>query len=173
MDVLLTKQSGSGTNRGFRTIDNQVQTYLKKELGSPTFTQKGKSWQMRSLQYHQRFHVRGTLCIQPMYIVEEKKTSEKLISRKKIKKSKCRLYLQSQSQAWINAEWPFGLNVSNQQPGNLTNEMTESSIHQQIRTQEKEPIRKQDTKRNNQWTPSIQSLHSMKSRDSYFIRHVT
>jgi hypothetical protein len=24
MDVLLTKQSGSGTNRGFRSIDNQV-----------------------------------------------------------------------------------------------------------------------------------------------------
>jgi hypothetical protein len=30
MDVLLTKQSGSGTNRGFRTIDNQV--YLTTNL---------------------------------------------------------------------------------------------------------------------------------------------
>ena len=43
--------------------------------------------------------------------------------------------------------------------------MTESSIHQQIRTQEKEPIRKQDAKRNNQSTPSMHNLHSMKSRD--------
>jgi hypothetical protein len=43
--------------------------------------------------------------------------------------------------------------------------MTESSIHQQIRTQEKEPIRKQDAKRNNQSTPSMQNLHSMKSKD--------
>ena len=51
MDVLLTKQSGSGTNRGFRTIDNQVYTY-RKELGSPTSTQNGKSWQMGPLQLH-------------------------------------------------------------------------------------------------------------------------
>jgi hypothetical protein len=36
----------------------------------------------------------------------------------------------------------------------LTNEMIEFSIHQPIRSQEKEPIRKQDTKRNNKSTPS-------------------
>ena len=33
MDVLLTKQSGSGTNRGFRSIDNQVYTYLQERAG--------------------------------------------------------------------------------------------------------------------------------------------
>jgi hypothetical protein len=38
--------------------------------------------------------------------------------------------------------------------GFLTNEMTEYSIRQPIRNQEKEPIRKQDAKRNNQSTPS-------------------
>ena len=62
---------------------------------------------------------------------------------------------------------------TNQMAGFLTNEMAESSVHQPIRSQEKEPIRKLDTERNNQSTPSIQSLHSMKSRDSHFIRHVT
>ena len=30
MDVLLTKQSGSGTNRGFRVIDNKMYTYLQE-----------------------------------------------------------------------------------------------------------------------------------------------
>jgi hypothetical protein len=30
MDVLLSKKSGSGTNRGFRSIDNQVYTYLQE-----------------------------------------------------------------------------------------------------------------------------------------------
>ena len=33
MDVLITKQSGSGTNRGFRTINNQVYTYLQERVG--------------------------------------------------------------------------------------------------------------------------------------------
>ena len=33
MDVLLTKQSGSGTNRGFRSIENQVYTYLQERAG--------------------------------------------------------------------------------------------------------------------------------------------
>jgi hypothetical protein len=33
MDVLITKQSGSGTNRGFRTIYNQVYTYLQERVG--------------------------------------------------------------------------------------------------------------------------------------------
>jgi hypothetical protein len=47
------------------------------------------------------------------------------------------------------------------------------SPHQQIRTQEKEPIRKQDTKRNNQSTPSIQNLHSMKSRDKRAETHTS
>jgi hypothetical protein len=55
----------------------------------------------------------------------------------------------------------------------LTNEMTESSIHKKIRTQEKEPIRKHDTKRNNQSTPWIQSLHCMKSRDKRAETHTS
>jgi hypothetical protein len=32
-DVLITKQSGSGTDRGFRSIDNQVYTYLQERAG--------------------------------------------------------------------------------------------------------------------------------------------
>jgi hypothetical protein len=31
--VLLTKQSGSGTNRGFRVIDNKMYTYLQERAG--------------------------------------------------------------------------------------------------------------------------------------------
>jgi hypothetical protein len=42
-----------------------------------------------------------------------------------------------------------------------------------IRSQEKEPIRKQDTKRNNQSTPSIQNLHSMKSRNKRAETHAS
>ena len=42
MDVLLTKQSGSGTNRGFRTIDNQVYTYLQERAGFSYFYPKWK-----------------------------------------------------------------------------------------------------------------------------------
>jgi hypothetical protein len=42
MDVLLTKQSGSGTNRGFRTIDNQVYTYLQERAGFTYFYPKRK-----------------------------------------------------------------------------------------------------------------------------------
>ena len=42
MDVLLTKQSGSGTNRGFRTIDNQVYTYLQERSGFTYFYPKRK-----------------------------------------------------------------------------------------------------------------------------------
>jgi hypothetical protein len=38
---------------------------------------------------------------------------------------------------------------------------------------EKEPIRKQDTKGNNQSTPSIQSLHSIKSRDKTAETHTS
>jgi hypothetical protein len=41
--------------------------------------------------------------------------------------------------------------------GFLTNEMAESIVHQPIRSQEKELIRKQDAQRNNQSTPPIQS----------------
>jgi len=37
MDVLLTKQSGSGTNRGFRSINNQVYTYLQERAGFSYF----------------------------------------------------------------------------------------------------------------------------------------
>jgi hypothetical protein len=57
--------------------------------------------------------------------------------------------------------------LTNQQQGNLTNEMTESNIHQSIR--------KQDTKRNNQSTPSssFSKKQRQESRDSHFIRHVT
>ena len=54
---------------------------------------------------------------------------------------------------------------TNHQQGNLTNDMTESSIHQSIR--------KQDTKRNNQSTPSIQSLRSLKSRDKRAETHTS
>jgi hypothetical protein len=42
MDVLLTKQYGSGTNRGFRTIDNQVYTYLQERAGFSYFYPKQK-----------------------------------------------------------------------------------------------------------------------------------
>jgi hypothetical protein len=42
MDVLLTKQSGSGTNRGFRSIDNQVYTYLQERAGFSYFYPKRK-----------------------------------------------------------------------------------------------------------------------------------
>jgi hypothetical protein len=44
---------------------------------------------------------------------------------------------------------------------------------QPINSQEKEPIRKQDAKRNNQSTPSIQSLHSIKSRDKTAETHTS
>jgi hypothetical protein len=44
---------------------------------------------------------------------------------------------------------------------------------QPINSQEKEPIRKQDAKRNNQSTPSKQSLHSMKSRDKRAKTHTS
>ena len=44
---------------------------------------------------------------------------------------------------------------TNQMAGFLTNEMAESIVHQPIRSQEKELIRKQDTQRNNQSTPPI------------------
>ena len=42
MDVLLTKQSGSCTNRGFRSIDNQVYTYLQERAGFSYFYPKRK-----------------------------------------------------------------------------------------------------------------------------------
>jgi hypothetical protein len=50
MDVLLTKQSGFGTNRGFRSIDNQVYTYLQERAGFHIFTPSEKYWQMECLQ---------------------------------------------------------------------------------------------------------------------------
>jgi len=68
MDVLLTKQSGSGTNRGFVPLI----TY-RKELGSPTSTQIGKSWQIGPLQHHWRFEVRGIPAVCCIYIVVENK----------------------------------------------------------------------------------------------------
>ena len=42
MDVLLTKQSGSGTNRGFRVIDNKMYTYLQERAGFSNFYPKRK-----------------------------------------------------------------------------------------------------------------------------------
>ena len=42
MDVLLTKQSGSGANKGFRSIDNQVYTYLQERAGFTYFYPKRK-----------------------------------------------------------------------------------------------------------------------------------
>ena len=42
MDVLLTKQSGSDINRGFRSIDNQVYTYLQERAGFSYFYPKRK-----------------------------------------------------------------------------------------------------------------------------------
>jgi hypothetical protein len=40
--VLLTKQSGSGTNRGFRVIDNTMHTYLQERAGFSYFYPKTK-----------------------------------------------------------------------------------------------------------------------------------
>ena len=48
--VQLTKQSGSGTNRGFRSIDNQVYTYLQERARFHIFTPSEKYWQMECLQ---------------------------------------------------------------------------------------------------------------------------
>jgi hypothetical protein len=42
MDVLLTKRSGSGTNRGFRSVDNTVCTYLQQRAGISYFYPKRK-----------------------------------------------------------------------------------------------------------------------------------
>jgi hypothetical protein len=42
MDVLLSKKSGSSTNRGFRSIDNQVYTYLQERAGFSYFYPKRK-----------------------------------------------------------------------------------------------------------------------------------
>ena len=42
MDVLLTKRSGSDTNRGFRSVDNTVCTYLQQRAGFSYFYPKRK-----------------------------------------------------------------------------------------------------------------------------------
>ena len=42
MDVLLTKKSGSGTNRGFRSLDNKIYTYLQERAGFSYFYPKRK-----------------------------------------------------------------------------------------------------------------------------------
>ena len=42
MDVLLSKKSGSGTNRGFRVIDNKMYTYLQERAGFSYFYPKRK-----------------------------------------------------------------------------------------------------------------------------------
>jgi hypothetical protein len=42
MDVLLTKESGSSTNRGFRSMDNQVYTYFQERTGFSYFYPKRK-----------------------------------------------------------------------------------------------------------------------------------
>jgi hypothetical protein len=62
---------------------------------------------------------------------------------------------------------------TNQQPGHLTNQTSPFPADQPIRNQENEPIRKQDTIRNNRLTPSIQSLHSMKSKDKRAETHTS
>ena len=104
-------------------------TSLSQELhycsqGSPTSTQNGKSWQMGSLQHHQRFEVRGTLCIQLKK--ERKKISERLISRKKeIRKTDKKKLMQ-----------PLSI-----EPVTSLDKCRVASIHQPIRNQEKEPIR--------------------------------
>jgi hypothetical protein len=43
----------------------------------------------------------------------------------------------------------------------------------QAEARKKDPIRKEDTKRNNQSIPSIQSMHSMKSRDKRAETHAS
>jgi hypothetical protein len=57
--------------------------------------------------------------------------------------------------------------------GNGTNEMTESSVHQPIRSQEKRTNQKGGYKKKQQSTPSIQSLHSIKSRDKRAETHTS
>ena len=42
MDVLLSKKSGSGTDRGFRSVINQVYTYLQERCGFSYFYPKRK-----------------------------------------------------------------------------------------------------------------------------------
>ena len=42
MDVLLSKKSGSSTNRGFRSMDNQVFTYFQERTGFSYFYPKRK-----------------------------------------------------------------------------------------------------------------------------------
>jgi hypothetical protein len=42
MDVLLSKKSGSSTNRGFRSMDNQVFTYFQERSGFSYFYPKRK-----------------------------------------------------------------------------------------------------------------------------------
>jgi hypothetical protein len=62
---------------------------------------------------------------------------------------------------------------SNQQPENLTKQTLPFPADYPFRSQEKEPIRKRDAKRNNQSTPSKQSLHSIKSRDKRAKTHTS
>jgi hypothetical protein len=42
MDVLLSKKSGSGTNRGFRVVENKMYTYLQERAGFSYFYPKRK-----------------------------------------------------------------------------------------------------------------------------------
>ena len=42
MDVLLSKKSGSGTNRGFRVVENKMYTYLQERAGLSYFYPKRK-----------------------------------------------------------------------------------------------------------------------------------
>jgi hypothetical protein len=46
MDVLLSKKSGSSTNRGFRSMDSQVFTYFQERSGFSYFYPKRKVWKM-------------------------------------------------------------------------------------------------------------------------------
>ena len=76
MDVLLSKKSGSSTNRGFRSMDNQVFTYFQERTGFSYFYTQRKV--LADGVSTVPLEILGTLCIWPMYIIG-KKISERLI----------------------------------------------------------------------------------------------
>lgn len=46
LNVLLTKESSSGINKGFRVIDNSMYTYQQISDGFSYFTQEERFWMM-------------------------------------------------------------------------------------------------------------------------------
>ena len=48
MDVLLSKKSGSGTNRGFRVVENKMYTYLQERAGFLSQTKSAGRWRIYS-----------------------------------------------------------------------------------------------------------------------------